>query len=400
MKKLWLLVPILLLMVLLPMNANAYTIANGTYTKTVSINAASYTYKSCNIQANYESGNCQYLYGAYVIIPKGSTDLSSAIQKTYTDITDTKSVTYNIVFIPPRGNRWALVSFLAVQNNTYNFTTGVWTNTMTIPLDYRSAYEIISLCPTGQMLRNVYCYPSRSVCVNQYGTNMCNNPYQLYVLDIGYGYRYNDASSFCADRSDDGVCDLTTSITCPDTNLNGVCDADDLYIFNATCIDANNNWVCDAVEGSGTFCRTNFNPVNCGSGASCITYPNSCFASASGCSTTTQQNGTCAPVYVSLCATNADCPPPCDGVSGQCKNPDGTGFRCMYAGECNPRLIQCSVDTDCPKSPCVGASFQCAANKCVIAGKCVTQPIQLTFWQQLAVIWNSFVAWVAGLFGW
>lgn len=390
---------ILLALAFLMINVSAFTVVNGTWSKTYTISATSYPLKSCNIQSNYESGSCQYLYSCYAVVPRGTTDLSQAAQKECKDITDTKSTTLQVSLVPPKGVRWAVTTFVGVLQYTYNYTSMTWMKNLTIPTDYRSAEEVISLCPSGQMLKYNMCYPAQSVCLNTFSYNLCTNPYQLYVLDVGYGFQYNNAASYCADRNLDLLCDEVLSVICPDTNNNKICDADDVAIQNSSCIDANHNFVCDSVEGSGVFCRTNFEPVHCGNGTSCVTYPNDCFAKAAGCSSGI--NGTCSPVYGNYCYNNNDCnnPPVCDGVQGICKNPDNLGNRCFFSGECSPQVIQCNSANDCYNSPCVGVSKDCISQHCQYVGQCIGKPTApQSFWDLLALLWNKLLQWLNTVF--
>jgi len=377
--------------------ANALIVSEE-YNEDFFIDASSYPLTSCNIQSNWEAGHCEYLYSCYAIVPKGSTTLDQVIQKECVDITDTKKTTLSVRFVPPKGNVYAVTTFVAVLKYNYNYDTYEWEETIDLPLDYRTAMQIISLCPDGQMLKYNLCYNAQSVCLDTFSTNMCTNPYSLYVLDYGYGFDYQNTNTFCSDRDGDLVCDEIISHLCPDTNNNGVCDSDDTAIQDVSCLDLNHNFVCDSVEAEGTFCRTNYEPVHCGIGEGCLTYPNFCFAEASGC--IDWLAGECSPVYGDQCYSNSDCPSMCDGVSGICKDPDGFGNRCFYSGECNPRIIQCSVKADCPQPYCVGIDVECTAtNTCVYNGKCITQPTPPpTFWQLLKLYWIQFLNWLSGLF--
>lgn len=374
------------------------TVVKDIYTNTFTVDATSYPYSSCNIKSNYESGSCQYLYACYMIIPQGALDIGSAVQKQCFDITDTKKKTFTISFTPPRGHKWAVVTFLTVLNYQYDDVSYMWNSNIDIPMDYRSAEELISLCDKGKMLRNGVCYDYQAVCINQYGTSVCTNPYDLFCLDYGYGVDFDNIASFCADRDRDEVCDETVSLTCPDTNGNGICDVDDIYIQDSVCIDNNQNGICDEVETEGVFCRTYFDPVHCGESENCITYPNLCFCEASGCPDCI--NGTCAPLYMSLCNSNADCPSPCSGVIGICKYIEGKGQACHYSGECSPKVIMCSVDADCESlSPCIGVIFTCSAsNTCVSSGMCISQPAPMGIWDKISAFFSSLLAWISGLF--
>jgi len=376
---------------------SAQTVVTGTYSENFYIDASSYPLSPCNVQSNYESGSCQYLYACYVVVPRGSTDLDQAVQRECIDITDSRAETLHVSLVPPKGIRWAVTTFVGVLEYEYNYNTLVWEKELVIPIDYRRAEELISLCPEGQMLKYNICYHAQSVCLDTFSTNLCDNPYPLYVLDMGYGFEYNNPSTYCADRDEDLMCDEVVSVTCPDVNDNGICDGDDLAIQDTACIDANHNFVCDNVESEGAFCRTYFDPVHCGTDLGCITYPNPCFAEAVGCS---GEPGVCESVYGDYCFVDADCPSMCDGVIGQCKNPDGNGNRCFYAGECNPQQIQCSVDEDCPAPYCMGVDRICTEqNTCTYLGRCITQPVApQTFWNMLRDLWNSFIQWLNSIF--
>jgi len=375
----------------------ATTVVSGIYSDDFYIDASGYPIDSCNIQANYESGSCQYLYACYVVVPRGSTDLDQAVQRECIDITDSKSTTLHVSLVPPRGVRWAVTTFVSVLDYTYDYTNLIWEKQLTIPMDYRSAEELISLCPEGQMLKYNLCYDAQPVCLDTFSTHLCDNPYTLYVLDMGFGFEYDNPSTYCADRDEDLMCDEVVSVTCSDVNNNGICDSDDLAIQNNACIDANNNFVCDSVEAEGTFCRTYFDPVHCGTGESCITYPNDCFAEAMGCDGIP---GVCESVYGDYCYVDSDCPSMCDGVVGQCQNPDGKGRRCFYFGECSPQQIQCLIAEDCPAPYCRGVERICTEhNTCTYIGRCITQPVQpSTFWSLLKDLWNQFLTWLNSVF--
>lgn len=371
------------------------TVVKETFQKTFHIDATDYQFKSCNVESNWQSGDCSYLYACGVVIPKGSISLADALVKECKDITDTKKGDITITFAPPKGNQYAVTTMVVDLKQTYNQQTYQWEENISIPLDYRSAEVAISLCKDGELLKDNLCFSAQAVCLDKYSTNLCDNPYDLYVLDYGYGFELDNPAHYCADRDKDKVCDSTTSYLCPDANKNGVCDEDDIEIQSVSCVDANQNYVCDSVEAEGMFCRTNFDPVSVGSDESCVTFPNSCFAEASGYSSFAP--GVCKPVYGDFCFSNADCTSPCDGVEGICKNPDGYGNRCFYTGECNPRKIQCTVDSDCPASPCAGVTFQCSGeNTCVSMGKCISKPVSNpSFWDKL---WTALKNWAAGVF--
>ena len=105
------------------------------------------------------------------------------------------------------------------------------------------------------------------------------------------------------------------------------------------------------------------------------------------------------PQVINFCETDSDCLSPCEGVIGICRNPDGKGKRCFYSGECNPIIVQCVVDSDCPKSPCEGAKFVCSNNRCVIVGECI-MPVQPSIWDKIIAFFKAILSWITGLFGW
>lgn len=391
---------------------SAYDVVSGTYSKSFTVDATAYSFKSCNIQSNYESGRCQYLYACYVITPYPSTSFNQAVQKECIDITDTKKSTFQVTYTPFKGQgQLAVTTFVTVLDYTYNPTTFTWANVLTIPTDYRSAAQIVSLCGEGKMLKGNLCYNAKAYCANTQSTNLCTNPYPLYLLDFGTGFDASNTASYCADRQNRQICDDTVSVTCTDTckkynsigactiqGADGICDVDEQMLAGATCADTNHNYVCDDVETQGTFCRTNFEPVFCGTGTACVTYPNSCFASAAGCTTST--TGTCKAIYADYCAVDANCPSPCNGVSGQCLNKLNTGFTCYYSGTCNAQMIQCAKDADCPAPYCKGVAAVCSSNTCSYSGRCITQPAApASFWDKLASAWNDFLTWLNNIFG-
>ena len=132
-----------------------------------------------------------------MVIPQGALDISSAVQKECFDITDTKKKTFKVSFAPPRGHKWAVVTFLTVLDYQYDNVNYMWNSNIDIPVDYRSAEELISLCEKGKMLRNGVCYDYQAVCIDQYSSNICTNPYSLFCLDYGTGFDFDNIGSFC-----------------------------------------------------------------------------------------------------------------------------------------------------------------------------------------------------------
>jgi len=377
--------------------AQGATIIKDVFEKTYFIDATDYEFDSCEVKKNYVDGECSKIHVCGVVVLKGAYSLDQAIVRECKEITETKQGEIKLTFAPDAGKRYAAVSFLVQTDWVYNEETFKWEKVnSTVPEGYKSGEEAISLCQEGMMLKDNLCYPAQAVCLDKKSLNLCENPYDLYVLDYGNGFEKDNPSHYCADRDGDKVCDQTVAFECADTNNNGVCDSDDEEIRQTACVDENQNYVCDSVEDEGTFCRTNFQPVHVGEGEDCITYPNECFAGASGA--TSWDNGTCEPVFGNFCFSDSDCGSPCDGVVGVCKNPDGKGNRCFLTGECNPRKIQCTIDTDCPKSPCPGVSVQCTANNtCDFQGQCITKP-ESTDKGILEGIWRQILGFISGLF--
>lgn len=373
------------------------TVYNGSHQFPLWSMAQAYPIKSCYTQANYEGGNCDYVYTCYAILPMGATSFSHAFQRECIEVTQIYGVedkTMSFSFSPPKGYRLAVTWFVVKLNYTYNNTTQRW-NAPTTTIINKEAAEIISLCEEGKMLRGTVCYDAQSFCVNSLGTNMCDNPYQLYMLDYGQGFEPTNYAHMCADRELDKVCDAAVSLYCSDINLNGICDESEVQIGENACIDDQENWVCDDVETTGTFCRVYYEPV-CDT-ATNVTYPNSCFADAAG--KTGYAVGECAPIEIEIqCRQDTDCWVPCQGVATSCNN-----YQCQYMGECNPSVLQCSVAADCPNSPCIGVLAECNTtnNTCQYTGKCITQPVQpASIWSILAGIWALLWNWVKTMFGW
>ena len=121
--------------------------------------------------------------------PKGSNSLADAIVKECKDITDINIGEITLTFVPPRGNRYAVVTFLVDLKQTYDTQTYEWVEDLEVPLDYRSGEEAISLCAEGMMLKDNLCFNAQPVCLDKYSTNLCDNAYSLFVLDYGLGFR-------------------------------------------------------------------------------------------------------------------------------------------------------------------------------------------------------------------
>ncbi len=377
--------------------ANALsTVVKDTYSKSFIVGKPSVGYymPSCNIPSNYESGRCSYVYACYAILPKGSSNIDNAVQRECAEISDGTTYTFNINFVPPRGMIYAITTFNTIINYTYNPATTTWSKVVDIPVSSITAEEVVSLCPTGSILKSNLCIPAQKICIDQLKTNLCTNPYTLYALDYngnGFADDISDPSHICADRQDDLICDTVVDELCADTNNNGVCDSTDIALEDTVCNDKNGNGVCDDVELAGVFCTKSFNPVCSGN----TTYPNKCFAE--GVGITAYTIGECVPIsYKVQCYSNSDCAVPCPGVVSSCN-----ANQCIYGGECNPTIIQCTVSSDCPSSYCVGVSPECTANKCQYSGKCITKPEPPpTIWAEIKTAWTKFWAAILSTIGW
>lgn len=382
-------------MLTIPANALS-TIVPDVYTKsfTVTLPDASLYLPSCSIVENFEAGACSYVYGCYAVLPKGSSDFDHAILRDCVQLQDSGTYIFNINFVPPKGKIYAVTTFNSIWNYTYNDVTHTWIETYDIPTAYISAEEIVSLCPDGKMLKSNLCIPALEICVDKLGTNLCTSPYTLYALDYdGDGFEDDmlDASHICADREDDKICDEVVDEFCADTNHNGICDSTDIELQDTACVDANGNGVCDDVETEGTFCKVNYDPV-C---ANDITYPNPCFADAAGIMFYTP--GECLPLVLEIqCMENADCMVPCLGVVSSCNN-----YQCVYSGECNPSIIQCTTTADCPAPYCVGVSATCVDNDCEYEGKCITKPeAPPNIWDKFKALFNNLILQIMLKLGW
>jgi len=390
-------VAFILVMSIATYGVSSQTLVEETYTRTFSFNLLDIDYDSCNIDENWQNKMCSYLKLCYVVVPKGQYEIGNILLSDCIDVTDEPSASITVNFVPPRGKIYAVFPFVAEERKTYNDDILDWEEEVLL-VKYQ-AESIVTLCPEGQMLKDNLCFNAQPFCLDTFGTNLCNNPYDLYILDLvgdGFDNDFGIPSHACADRDQNHVCDGVASMLCSDTNGNGVCDEDDVRITEVSCIDANQNGICDDVETEGTFCRTNFQPV-CDESSS-VTYPNSCFAEASG--VTVYTDGVCDPIIQNLCYSDTDCSAPCDGVVGVCQNPDGNGNRCFYTGECNPTIIQCSVDFDCPEAPCIGVTPSCVNNHCEYSGECITKPEpNPSFIDFFLGIWNYIIGVILDLVG-
>lgn len=413
------------------------TLVKELFQKTYTFDLTTISYKSCKVQDNYESGDCDYLYACYVIVPKGTTELYQVYQKECQEVTGQAKAEITVSIVPPRGKIYAVTPFIAKVHYLYNTSTYTWyVADTTMPL--KLAEEIITLCDENKVLRNNLCYNWIGVCANTMDSNMCTNAYDAYCLDYDCNNNTECMLSkcnsnpmyLCTDRDHDKVCDDVISGTCSDVqkcsgfkgNLsmgsNGICDDTDLLFCGNQCKDANTNGICDDVETAGCFCQYTYQPVcwtsktqqtcslseQCPTGQLCIdgycsyavTYPNECFAKCAGKFGYT--SGECIPKVEKIqCRANTDCYKPCDGITTTCIN-----YMCSYAGECNPRYRQCFVDSDCPSSPCKGVTVSCSSsNTCVFTGKCITPPTPPpSIWDLILQKFYELIQWIKGLLGW
>jgi len=59
----------------------------------------------------------------------------------------------------------------------------------------------------------------------------------------------------------------------------------------------------------------------------------------------------------------------------------------------------CTVDEDCPVSPCTGFYYRCEDNQCKGYGQCITPPKPgANIWDLISQVWANFWGWVKGLF--
>ena len=374
------------------------TVVNDIFEQTYNVDISDIQVNPCSDETAYNNGNCTYYYHCMVLQPRYSNDLRDAVERECVDMTGQSTSILTLRIVPPRGEQYIATSFVGYQEcvadcypNCDTQPFHQWSCDYGILENKWEATAIVSLCDPGKMLKDNLCYDAQPVCIDPQNTNMCDNPYQLFVLDRdGDGiYNYNQPADFCADRNGDLICDQTESYYCSDIDQNGVCDYDDVHIINAACIDANQNFVCDSVESEGAFCQFQFQPVCVGN----ITYPNQCFAEAAG--HTSWSEGTCAPLQIQ-CYQDNDCQPVCEGVSRACVN-----NLCNYMGECNPQKYQCAENIDCPDPYCVGVTKSCEANKCVYVGTCINKPTPPpSFWDKLLATFMSWIQQVRSFVGW
>lgn len=385
--------------------------------------------KSCYDQPNYESGACDYLYYCYAILPSSSTSIYDALQKECKEATRESDVTLNIVkFVPPKGIPYYITSFVTKVRYSYNSVTQTWSEVASIPNAYIKASEIKTICPTGQMLKitstGYQCFKSVRICLDTTSSGLCTNQYEIFALDLNNDgvisdIEKKDATNYCADRPTptslgDGICDMAVDLGCADvckkydssgncitTGTNSICDIWDLMAYTACddSVNSTNSKICDRIERPGYICPSSWNPV-CFGGRGGTTYPNSCFADANG--KTGYTNGTCEPP-VTQCYVVQDCPDVnvCVGgatpIAKACIN-----NQCSYSGTCGD--LSCSSNANCDvleANLCVGVDATCVNSKCVIQGKCITQPIptQKSIWDIIISVWNAFWMFVRSLFG-
>ena len=383
----------------------ASTVVPGLFNKTYTFDLTQISgIKSCKVQANYESGVCQYLYACYVVLPQGSTDLYQVYQKECVEVTGQTSAQVNVSIMPPIGKIYAISPFVAVVNYTYDNVNYKWKDPVTeIPLNMRQAEDIVTLCPKGQMLRGNLCYDSVGICANTLSSNMCtNNMFDAFCLDIPNATfatfcdngdhnlttsettcmltRCNgNVYNLCTDRNKDRVCDSVISLTCTDATsckagdtpghltgpYNNICDDSDQIYCGTQCTDANLNGVCDSVETSGCFCQLTYSPVcwmlntstQCLASSECL-LGQLCYGS----NVTSGAKGLCAnaTTYPNQCFAT------CAGKSG------------FTSGACIPKVeqIQCMVNTDCLRPvgcPTTTMTIACINYMCSYTGICQQQ---------------------------
>lgn len=374
------------------------TIVPEEYKKTLYVDPTGVSLESCDIQAKYEAGECNYVYACYMILPRYSTLPQDAVQKECKEVKDLNNIPpLYITFTPTRGKQYAVFSFMVSEWKSYDFTAGTWSTSTTIL--NKQVEGIIGLCPEGKMLKNNLCWDAQGWCIEHQSTNVCQNDFDIYCLSYGTDAAGNpiydcdiNPSHLCADGQTgppDGVCDQIFTF-CDDLDGNGVCDSTDALITYSSCIDANMNGICDDIEtGEAIYCPAYFNPV-CDT-STATTYPNSCFGEAAGVS---YSAGACIPADWQ-CDVVADCKItiPCDGPVTQCLN-----HICTVTGQCV--LKTCESDADCI-SPCKGITGTCGENyHCQYVGQCITKPEKATLWEQIFAWFDQFWGWIVTQLGW
>lgn len=404
-------------------------------------------FKSCYVDENWQSKDCDYLYYCYAILPSTSDDIGDALRRECIDVSEKSSVTLEIKdFLPPKGVLYYVVTFITNVNYVYNDVTEKWVPTAEIPNQYINAHPIRSVCPEGQMLDfyapagEYRCYIAKRMCLDTLQTGLCTNVYTLWALDknedgIVSETEMHTGASLCADRPlpnyplGDGICDLTRDLECVDvcslyeidaggnlictvSGANGLCDEWDMAAWFGCWDDvlSPNSKICDIIDNS--LCSTTYNPVCVAKTPGTIvggqTYPNDCFAKSKGfeeCPGTPNTDcyvmDACTPQIVQ-CYSSEDCP-----TLGVCKGGSTAGisalclnYMCSYSGACS--TLGCNQNADCTDldMPCIGVTTTCELGFCTIQGKCLTkpEPEKFNLWLLIQNIWTTFWNWVKSLF--
>ena len=385
--------------------------------------------KSCYDKANYEVGNCDYLYWCYAILPATSTSIYDALQKECKEATKDIDVSLAInKFVPPKGLPFYVTSFVTRVNYVYDKVTSTWKETASIPNAYTTADQIRTICNEGQMLKltplGYQCYKSQRVCMDTTASGLCTNPYNIFALDLNNdgvisSIEVKDATNYCVDRptlisTGDGICDTVQDLGCADvcskysttgvcTTIggNGICDIWD-QISNTACVDdinSKNSKICDTLEVGSGICPNYYDPV-CYGGRGGTTYPNKCFANS--LSKTPYTIGACEPP-VTQCYVVQDCPDVNACVGGSTPIAKACLLnQCSYSGTCGD--LACSTNTQCDTleaNLCVGVDATCVSGQCQIQGKCITQPIptQKSVWELILSVFTAFFNFIKSLFG-
>lgn len=375
-----------------------------TYDKIVTRDISSMSWENCDELTDeqlFNIGHCSRVWFCAAVIPNTATQISDADWRECVEVSNEyENPSIHITFTPERGMKYAVTTFIfkeyheAVYNQDGTFS-GTYTESHTMPEEYKNIEEVLGLCDDGYMLKGHTCLPAQGICIDQFSTNMCTNEYTMWCLayeEDSNGNPIFDCQTYpehaCVDRDFNGVCDEVTDVTCSDMNENGICDEDEPLLWNS-CIDENNNGICDGVETSGCFCTNEYDPV-CAGGT---TYPNSCFADCAGY--TSYSSGECAPIeLVRQCEAEGDCPsiPGCLHIDVTCVD-----YQCVYSGECE----QCQEDADCPDAPCVGVAKQCSElGRCQYSGKCITTPQKADLWSEISAFFSNLFASILSALGW
>lgn len=248
------------------------------FTKTIVFDLTYFTYSSCRVQANYESGVCDFIYACYVILPKGSSSLSQVYQKECNDVTGLTTYSMTVATAPPKGTVYAVSPFITKVHYTYDNVGYKWNTPVASIVPGKSCtrtsdcqagmvctkdlnpseapdtstctftQQVITYCSSndrtiagpqgeqwqGKVLKGNDCIDYVGVCANTMNSNMCTNSYDALCLDISID---GTQAGFC----NQGSINITDAER---TCMLNRCQSDQ----NRVCIDRlPKDAVCDAV---------------------------------------------------------------------------------------------------------------------------------------------------------